>query len=407
MSDINTELMQALLKNESLDEFFRKQLEIHMNELLKTELTAFLGYEKHDIAGYGTGNSRNGYYTRSLDTKYGKVELNIPRDRNGEFEQQLIPEYKRRKDDLETTIITLYSKGITTREIADLIEKLYGHCYTPATVSNISKAVESQVEAFHRRKLSERYVVVFMDATYLNVRRDSVNKEPLHVLMGIMPDGSREILDYALYPSESAANYEEMLTGIKERGVKQVLLFASDGLSGVRDAVKRQFPDAEHQQCWVHLSRTVSHYVRCKDRKAVLDDLKKVYRADNAGSAAKELQNFLDKYKGNYRKLSEIFVRAEQSLFQFYRFPSEIRASLYTTNQIERNNKGLKHKAKMKEQFPNEASLERFVCSYYCESNRKYAERAQRGFRSVSAELLQMFEPCDPSILTKRLIQVA
>ena len=276
MSQLNTELTAALLNNESLDEFFRSHLETAINDLLKNELTAFLGYEKHSAEGYNTGNSRNGYYERDLDTKYGKLHISVPRDRNGIFNQKLIPDYARRTDDLETTIITLYKKGITTREITDLIEKLYGHYYSPATVSNITKAVESQVKEFHTRQLSDKYVAIFMDATYLNVRRDSVAKEPLHVLLGITPDGTREVLDYALYPTESAVNYEEMLQNIKSRGVKQVLLFASDGLEGMRDAVKRQFPDADHQQCWVHLSRTVCRYIRNKDRKEVLGDLKRV-----------------------------------------------------------------------------------------------------------------------------------
>ena len=140
----------------------------------------------------------------------------MPRDRNGHFEQQLIPDYARRTDELETTIITLYKKGITTREISDLIEKIYGHHYSPATMFNISKAVADQVENFHKRQLSERYAVIFMDATYLNVRRDSVAKEPLHMLLGITPDGTREVLDYALYPTETAANYEEMMESIKK-----------------------------------------------------------------------------------------------------------------------------------------------------------------------------------------------
>lgn len=249
MSQLNTELATALLNHESLDEFFRAHLEEAMNNPLKSELTGFLGYEKHSVQGYGSGNSRNGYYQRELDTRYGKLHLLIPRDRQGRFDKQLIPDYARRTADLKTTIITLYRKGITTREISDLIEKLYGHHYSPATMSNISKAVAEQVKEFHSRPLSDKYVVIFMDATYLNIRRDSVAKEPLHVLLGITPDGTREILDYALFPTESAANYEEMLTSIKARGVKQVLLFASDGLEGMRDAVKRQFPEAEHQQC--------------------------------------------------------------------------------------------------------------------------------------------------------------
>ena len=392
MSELNTELMTALLKNESLDEFFRVHLEKAINDLLQIELTEFLGYEKHSVEGYNSGNSRNGYYSRELDTKYGKLHISVPRDRNGDFDQKLIPDYSRRTDDLETTIITLYRKGITTREIADLIERLYGHCYSPATVSNITMSVASQVETFHKRQLSEKYVVVFMDATYLNVRRDSVAKEALHVLLGITPDGTREILDYALYPTESAANYEEMLASIKERGVKQVLLFASDGLEGMRDAVKRQFPQSEHQQCWVHLSRTVARYIRQKDRKEVLGDLKTVYRSDNAKQAEAALSGFLEKYKKTYPRLAGIFERAGQSLFQFFRFPEAVRKSIYTTNLIERSNKGLKHKSKVKEQFPNEDSLERFICCYYSDLNRDYGERAQKGFKQASTEILQMFE---------------
>lgn len=297
MSELNTELMTTLLKNESIDEFFRSQLEKAINDLLRVELTEFLGYEKHSVDGYHSGNSRNGYYSRELDTKYGKLHISVPRDRNGAFDQKLIPDYSRRTNDLETTIITLYRKGITTREITDLIEKLYGRYYSPSTVSNISKSVADQVKAFHQRPLSDKYVVVFMDATYLSVRRDSVAKEPLHVLLGITPDGTREILEYALYPTESAANYEELMASIRQRGVQQVLLFASDGLVGMRDAVKRQFPEAEHQQCWVHLSRTVARHIRQKDHKQILNELKSVYRADNEDQAKAASRSFWQSIK--------------------------------------------------------------------------------------------------------------
>ncbi|MCI6648266.1 MAG: transposase [Lachnospiraceae bacterium] len=186
-----------------------------------------------------------------------------------------------------------------------------------------------------------------------------------------------------------------MLAGLKDRGVKQVLLFASDGLAGVRDAVKRQFPEAKHQQCWVHLSRTVSRYIRQKDRKEVLDDLKNVYKADDADSAQKELDAFIEKHGKNYKKLPDIFERAKESLFQFFKFPKDIRSCLYTTNLIERSNKELKRKTNVKEQFPNEEALERFICCYYSDTNRKYAVRTQKGFKKASAEIMQMFE--DPS----------
>ena len=182
------------------------------------------------------------------------------------------------------------------------------------------------------------------------------------------------------------------MQGIKSRGVKQVLLFASDGLEGMRDAVKRQFPNADHQQCWVHLSRTVCRYIRNKDRKDVLEDLKNVYRSETEEEAQTALQEFLNKHGKQYPKLSGIFERAEESLFKFYKFPEVIRKSIYTTNIIERSNKGLKHKSKVKEQFPNEDSLERFVCSCYSELNRTWAARMQRGFQQASAEILQMFD---------------
>lgn len=389
MFNLNTELTKTLLANESLDEFFRQHLEIAINDLLQAELSAFLGYEKYSIDGWGSGNSRNGSYERTFETKYGKLNLRIPRDRNGEFQQQTLPEYKRRTDDLETTVIQLYSKGITTREISDIIEKMYGYHYTPTTVSNITKVVEEQAVQFHNRQISSQYAVVYLDATYLNLRRDSVSKEALHVIMGITPDGYKEILDYAIYPTEAAANYEEMIVSLKNRGLEQVLLFVSDGLQGMRDAVLRQFPSAEHQQCWVHVSRSVSRHIRNKDRAEILDELKAVYRATSKDDAQKELQRFLDKHAVKYPRIRTIFE--SDSLFSFFLLPAEIRSSIYTSNLIENNNKGLKHKSKVKEQFPNEDSLDRFVCSYYSEYNRKQSGRIHKGFKKAMPELLEMF----------------
>ena len=391
MSYLNTELIKALLQNESVDEFFRQQLETAINDLFQAEITGFLGYEKHSSEGWGSGNSRNGFYDRVFETKYGKLKLRIPRDRKGEFEQQLIPDYARRSDSLETTVIQLYRKGITTREIADIIEKMYGHHYSPATVSNITKTVEEQVEKFHNRQVAERYAVILCDVTYLCLRRDTVAKEALHVILGITPDGKKEVLDYALYPTESAGNYADMLANLKQRGLKEVLLFVTDGLTGIRDALLRQFPQAQHQSCWVHICRNVGKLVRLKDRKDVLAALKPVYNQETAADAERELDNFIAKYRGKYPKLAVMFQN-RISLFAFYQFPKEIRSSIYTSNLIENNNKRLKHKAKTKEQFPNEESLERFLCEHYSEYNRQYFGTSHRGFKQAESELLMMFD---------------
>lgn len=391
MSNLNTKLLSALLKNESVDEVFRVELETAINELLATELTAFLNYEKYDPVGYNSGNSRNGYYTRILHSRFGDLNISVPRDRNGEFSPKAIPAYKRNTDDLETTIIQLYKKGITTREIADLIEKMYGHYYTPQTISNITKAVENQVNEFHNRPLANRYVVLYCDATYLNVRRDSVAKEALHIIVGITPEGNKEVLDYVLYPTESPANYKDMLLDLKNRGVEQVLLFVTDGLTGLREACLEVFPNAKHQSCWTHIVRNVIKYVRSKDRKTVLDDLKRVYNATSLASAKNELYNFLSKYQSIYPKI--IFLLSDiTSLFTFYEFPMEIRKSIYTTNIIENFNKNLKRNTNRKEQFPNEDSLDRYVCSYCVDYNKKYGSRVHKGFALVQAELNEMFE---------------
>ena len=279
MANVSTNLMSALLNNESIDEVFRSELENAVNEVLSTELTAFLDYEKYDYSGRNSGDSRNGFYDRTYQSRFGTLNLRIPRDREGLFKQHTIPSYQRSSNELETTIIQLYKKGISTREISDLIEKMYGHYYTPQTVSNITKAIQNQVERFHNRPISDKYVAIYCDATYLNVRRDSVAKEALHIILGITVEGTKEVLDYALYPSESASNYQEMLLSLKNRGLEQVLLFITDGLNGIRNACLEVFPSAKHQACWTHLCRNVMKYVCAKDKSTVMNELKLVYNA--------------------------------------------------------------------------------------------------------------------------------
>ena len=391
MNDVNTKILNALLKNESIEEVFRQELETAINQLLITELDAFLQYDRYDPAGYNSGDSRNGYYLRTLHTQYGDLDLQIPRDREGLFHQKTLAPYQRNSDSLENAVIELYRHGITTREISDLIEKMYGQYYSPQTISNISRAVGEQVHEFHNRPVNSRYCVVFCDATYLNVRRDSVAKEALHVIMGITSEGTKELLDFALYPSESAEHYRDMLNGLKERGMEQVLLFVTDGLRGLKSAVLEVFPKALYQTCWTHISRNVMKYVRHKDRKAVMDDLKEVYTSDSREKATDALYAFLEKYHKIYPKVIDI-LNDTGDLFTFYAFPKEIQRSIYTTNLIENFNKNLKRGTKVKEQFPNEDALERYVCSYCMDYNQRFSMRIHKGFQAAQAELLEMFE---------------
>ena len=395
MSNINTELNEAVSKGTNLsdawNELMRKELEHAINELLQSELTSFLDYEKWDIAGYNSGNSRNGSYAREIVTRFGKISIEVPRDRNGDFQQHTVPKYRRSDGSLEEMVIQMYTKGITTSEISDLIEKMYGNYYTPATISNMTKATEELVKEFHSRSLSSRYSVIYGDATYINVRRDSVAKEAMHILMGINAAGHKEILDYRLFPSESCENYREMLKDIKGRGVKEVLLFVSDGLKELGNVFLEEFPKAQYQACWVHLGRAMCRHVRNKDWKEVLGEAKKIYGSTSKEEAEKQLSSFIEKYEGKYPKAVNV-IRDNPSLFSFYDYPAEIQRSLYTSNPIESFNKKYKKNIRKKEQFPNEGSLDRFTCAIASDYNKQFESRQMKGFSKCSYELQQLFE---------------
>jgi transposase-like protein len=390
MHDFTTELVRCLSSGMDPTEFFRSHLEKAINHLLETERTAFLDYEKWDPIGYHSGNSRNGYYTRSLKTIYGTLELQIPRDRLGEFNQQTVPPHKRRAEDLERTIIQLYQKGITTREIADLIEKMYGHHYSATTISNIAKLLDKDVKAFHGRTMKPRYVAVYCDATYLNVRRDTVAKEALHLLIGIDAEGIKEVLDYALYPTESAENYKEMLLSLRDRGLQEVLLFISDGLMGLPERVTDVFPKARHQACWTHLQRNVLRKVRPIDAAEVTAAMRRVHQAESLSQAQERLQEAMTRWRVRYPKLAALF-EGKENLFSYFAFPEPIRRSLYTNNLAESLNKRLKRVTRSKEQFPHEDALERTVCANFLECNAKWEGRKHRGWSHVTYELLEMF----------------
>jgi putative transposase len=251
--------------------------------------------------------------------------------------------------------------------------------------------VEEHVEAFHKRRLNKRYVVVFCDATYLNVRRDSVSKEALHVLAGITQEGIKEVIDYRIFPQESSENYRDMLLDIQSRGAQEILLFVSDGLTGFKDACTEVYPQAMHQACWVHVQRNIARLVRAKDRKEILDLLKPVYQASNQLEAEEALSHFNLQVSPRYPKVVKL-LNQNQSLFSFMLFPKSIQRSLYTTNLLEGMNKQLKRQTKRKEQFPNEAALDRFICNQMMEYNQRFSRRIHKGFDLVQTEIADMFE---------------
>ncbi|MGE1198384.1 IS256-like element ISBame1 family transposase [Priestia megaterium] len=391
MNQFTTDLVQALVQKEDVTEIFRSHLENAVNTLLASELTAFLDYEKYDRIGFNTGNSRNGSYERTLHTEFGELHLVIPRDRNGDFKQQTVAPYKRANDTLEAFVIHMFQKGVTTAEIAHLMERMYGHHYTPQTISNMTKVMSEQVEAFRDRTLCTRYACVYLDATYIALKRDTVSKEAVYIAVGIREDGSKEVLGYTIAPNESAFVWKELLEDIKSRGVEEILLFISDGLKGISDSVFSIYPASSYQTCCVHLSRTIAHKVRVSDRAEICEDFKSVYRAESLEMGQQALHSFIEKWKSKYPKVTKPLLN-NSYLFTFYSFPKSIWRSIYSTNLIESFNKQIKKYSKRKEQFPNEESLERFLVSQFDQYNQRFATRCHIGFDQARAELQMMFK---------------
>ncbi|NEX86666.1 IS256 family transposase [Enterococcus durans] len=389
MTNFTTEIMETLINKGDLDDLFRRHLELAINTLLQAELTAFLDYEKYNRTGFNSGNSRNGNYSRSFKTEFGELNLAIPRDRNGEFSQQTLPAYKRSNDSLETTIIQLFQKGITMSEISELIEKIYGHYYTPQTISNITQIVSEDVVAFKERSLESQYSIIFMDATHIPLKRQTVSKKAVYIVIGIRLDGTKEVLGFSIAPTESSYVWKEILQDLKDRGLEEVLLVATDGLSGINDSIHSIYPNAQFQQCCVHISRNIAHKVRVSDRQEVCNDFKLVYQAASKEEAMNQISFMIDKWKKQYPRVVKLLMNP--AILTFYNFPPSIRRTIYSTNLIEGFNKQLKKYTKRKEQFPNEESLERFLVSQFNNYNQKFLCRIHKGFKEIQDTLESMF----------------
>lgn len=391
MNYFTTSLMRNLFTNENnlpafeeaVSELFRSELEKSINEILEYELTSFLDYERYDRSD--NRDSRNGFYTRKFNSKYGVLNLRIPRDRLGEFYTSLLPKYQRHDYSTDKTIVDLFQTGLTNSEISHIIQSLCGATYSKQTISNITDKVIANVEAFKNRPLSEEYAVVYTDATCMSLRRDTVAKEAVHIAVGITVEGTKEILGYMIAPNESAEIWRELLTNLKQRGLQRIALVCTDGLAGMESAIHDIYPESKIQRCIVHVSRNIAAKVRVADRKAILDDFKQVYQSKNLDEAKQELMNFKNKWNRKYPKVIQS-LEENKHLFTYYEFPKEVRGSIYTTNLIEGINKQIKRAFKAKEQFPTEQSMEKYLVTQFEKYNEKFMNRIHRGFGLLSKD---------------------
>lgn len=376
------------------DELLKKVFKMMLESLMEGERTAILGYDKHDPQGYGSGNSRNGYYERDLLTGLGLLEkLDIPRDRLGEFTPELLDKWQRATKPMDELVLSLYAKGMTTRDINDVIEKIYGKSYSPQQVTLITKEVEEERLAWESRLLKKRYIAIFIDALFVKLRRgDTVSADAVYVVCGIDDEGYRDILGFYVGTSESANFWKEALTDLKERGVKEVLLFVFDGLSGLENVVAEIFPKAMTQLCLVHQMRNSLNYVRPADKEELAKKLKAIYHSNSLPEAKEQLLKLQDELKSKYPRLLNRWFDKLDSLMRFLEFPEYLRPHVYSTNWIERLNKDFRKVLKNKNSMPTEDAVRNLLYLKVRDIAKRYDSQRLNGFVAYQLDLAVMWQ---------------
>ena len=329
------------------------------SKALDAEMDEHLGYKKNDNAGDNSGNSRNGYTTKTvINDDNDRIEVKVPRDRNSTFEPVIIPKHEKRTPLFNDQIISMYSFGMSTRDIQRHLQQVYGVTVSPETISNITESIMADVREWQNRPLEKSYPILFLDALRVNSRQDGKNvNKALYVALAINWEGRKEVLGLWLADTEGAKFWMSVLTDIKNRGVEDILIACMDGLTGFPDAVKAVFPDTHIQHCIVHMIRNSTKFVSYKDLKAVCRDLKEVYSAINAESGHEALEEFGKKWNDKYPMIQASWERNWNDLTEFFNYPKDIRRAIYTTNAIESLNFSLRKVTRNKSSFPDDDSI--------------------------------------------------
>jgi len=326
-----------------------------LERALEAEMTAHLGYEKHAAAGDGSGNSRNGTSQKTLKGDFGELPLELPRDRNATFEPQIVAKHQTRFAGFDDKIISMYARGMTTREIQGHLEEIYGIEVSPALISEVTEAVLEEVKAWQGRPLDPVYPILYLDALVVKIRdAGHVQNRAISVAIGVNMAGTKEVLGLWATANEGAKFWLQVLTEIKNRGVQEIFIACVDGLRGFPEAIETVFPKTEVQLCIVHLLRHSLQFVSWKQRKEVAADLAKVYRSSTELEAEMHLQTFAQKWDPTYPMISQSWRQNWPRVIPFFAYPAEIRKVVYTTNAIESLNMSLRKIIKMRSSFPNE-----------------------------------------------------
>jgi len=360
------EMARELGKAESIDDFYGKDgifarlFSQTVEKMLETELTEKLGYEPYEAEGRNSGNSRNGHYSRKMRTSGGDTEVQVPRDRNGEFHSELL---KKNSNEIEQKVIAMYAKGTSTRDIQEMLDELYGISVSADTISKITDKVWELVEAWQNRPLAPVYAITYLDALHIKLKKEGkVANVAVYNVLGVDLEGKRDILGHWIGEGGEGANFWlSVISDLQNRGVQDVFIASVDGLNGFSDAIHAIYPQTLVQRCIIHQIRYSLKYVTWKDRKAFVADLKTIYQAATREEAEANLQKLEETWGHKYRAAVKSWQNNWEELATFFEFPHEIRRLIYTTNTVEGYHRQVRKVIKNKSMFPTEQSARKLL----------------------------------------------
>ncbi|MDD2180962.1 MAG: IS256 family transposase [Bacilli bacterium] len=383
----NYEIESAQDLSGAIKDLFKDSLQ----EMMNAEFETSMGYSKYDKKTEKT-NYRNGSSKKKLKSEFGEFDFETPRDRNNEFEPVIVPKNKRDVSGIENKIISLYGRGLSTREIHDQIQDLYGIDVSATMVSNITDQILPKIKEWQERPLEEVYPIVFIDALHFSVRQDNtIIKKAAYIVLGVNSIGEKDVLGIWIGENESAKFWLSVFNDLKQRGVKDILIMCSDGLAGIKEAITAAFPNTVQQRCVVHMIRNSVRFIYYKDLKEFCNDLKTVYTAKNEKTGYEQLQKIKEKWKTKYPTSLKNWEENWDLICPFFNYSDPVRKIMYTTNTIESLNRTYRKYTKTKSVFPSDESL--MKCLYLATQNitKKWTGR-YRDWDRILGELSIMFE---------------
>lgn len=393
------EVAAELAKAETVDDFFGREgifanlFSSTLEQMLDAELTEHLGYEPYEAKGRNSGNNRNGSYSKTMRTSAGDTTIKVPRDRNGEFHPKVLERYASNTNELEEKIIAMYAKGMSTRDIQDMLGDLYGVEVSATTISKITDNVWSLVEAWQNRPLAAIYPFVYLDAIHLKLRREGrIENVAVYVVLGIDLNGHRDVLGHWVGDGAEGANFWlSVVTDLQNRGVEDIFIACVDGLKGFEDAIQAVFPEARIQLCIIHQIRNCLRYISWKDRKAFVADLKTVYKASSREEAKANLARLGETWGEQYAIAVRSWENNWENLTTMFDFPKEIRRLIYTTNTVEGYHRQLRKVIKTKSSFSSPDAARKLLYLISRDITRKWTAPT-RDWAKVLNQLAIRFE---------------